>query len=198
MVTPLIRLATVDDAPSVAEIYRPIVESTAISFETIAPSADEMRHRIEETSSSHPWIVCECDGVVVGYAYAARHRARAAYQWSVDTSVYVAGTFRRRGIGQGLYSSLFAVLSAQGFANAFAGIALPSPASVALHERVGFTPVGIYRNVGYKLGAWHDVGWWQRPLNRDAEPSAIRGLNQIRESRNFESLLATGVTVIRD
>lgn len=198
MAAPLIRMATVDDASDIAEIYRPLVEFTAISFETVAPDADEMRHRIHEIPGSHPWLVCERDGVVAGYAYASRHRVRAAYQWSVDTSVYVDDRFRRRGIGHGLYLSLFAVLTAQGYANAFAGIALPSPASVALHERVGFTPVGVYRRVGYKLGAWHDVGWWQRPLGRrDAGPLPISGIDDVRGSAGFESLLATGSTVIR-
>jgi phosphinothricin acetyltransferase len=198
MVTSLIRMATVDDAAAIAAIYRPIVESTAISFEVVAPDVDEMRRRIEEVTASHPWLVCERDGIVAGYAYGAKHRARAAYQWSVDTSVYVDERFRRRGIGEAVYLSLFAVLTAQGYANAFAGITLPSPASVGLHERVGFTPVGIYRRAGYKLGAWHDVGWWQRPLDRRAaEPSAIRALDDLRRDDAFDALLASGVTVIR-
>lgn len=199
MVASLIRMATVDDASAIAEIYRPIVESTAISFETVAPHADEMRQRIQDVLAAHPWLVYERDGVVAGYVYASKHRARAAYEWSVDTSVYVDERFRRRCIGHGLYLSLFAVLIAQGYANAFAGITLPSPASVALHERVGFTPVGVYRRVGYKLGAWHDVGWWQRPLEGpNAEPSSIRGLKDVHHGRDFDALLATGLAVIRD
>lgn len=199
MVASLIRMATRDDASAIAEIYRPIVESTAISFETVAPDAGEMRRRIQEVLNSHPWLVCERDGVVIGYAYGSKHRARAAYGWSVDTSVYIDDRFRRRGIGHALYLSLFAVMSAQGYANAFAGITLPGPASVALHERVGFTPVGVFRRAGYKLGAWHDVGWWQRSLKRsDEEPSSIRGLNDVKRGREFEALLATGSAVIRD
>lgn len=199
MVASLIRVATAHDASAIAEIYRPIVESTAISFETVAPDADEMRQRIQEVLDSHPWLVCERDGVVAGYAYASRHSGRAAYQWSVDTSVYVDDRFRRRGIGRALYLSLFAVLSEQGYANAFAGIALPNPASVALHEQVGFAHIGVYRRVGYKLGAWHDVGWWQRPLDvRNVQPSSIRNLPDIQQRCDFEALLATGVAVIRD
>jgi L-amino acid N-acyltransferase YncA len=199
MVTPLIRLATVNDAPAIAAIYRPIVESTPISFETVAPDADEMRRRIQEVLGSHVWLVCEREGAVAGYAYASSHRARAAYQWSVDTSVYVDDAFRRRGIGHALYLSLFAVLTVQGYANAFAGITLPSAASVGLHERAGFTPLGVYRRVGYKLGAWHDVGWWQRSLDlRDEEPPAIGGLRDVQRRRDFDALLATGLTVIRD
>ena len=199
MVTPLIRPATVNDAPAIAAIYRPIVESTPISFETVAPDADEMRRRIQEVLGSHVWLVCERDGVVAGYAYASAHRARAAYRWSVDTSVYVDDAFRRRGIGHALYLSLLAVLTAQGYANAFAGITLPGPASVGLHERAGFTPLGVYRRVGYKLGAWHDVGWWQRSLDlRDDEPPAIRGLREVQRRNDFDALLATGLAVIRD
>ena len=199
MVASVIRMATVDDASAIAAIYRPVVESTFISFETVAPSTDEMRQRIQEVLASHPWLVCENDGVVAGYAYASKHRARAAYQWSVDTSVYVDERIRRRGIGHGLYLSLFAVLTAQGYANAFAGITLPNPASVALHERVGYTPVGVYGRVGYKLGAWHDVGWWQRSLARsDAEPSPVRGLSDAEHRKGFEPLLATGLSVIRE
>jgi L-amino acid N-acyltransferase YncA len=198
MVASLIRMATVNDAAAVAEIYRPIVESTAISFETVAPDADEIRQRIQNILDSHPWLVCERDGVVVGYAYASKHRSRAAYQWSVDTSVYVDDRFRRQGIGHGLYLSLLAILREQGYANAFAGIALPSPASVALHERVGFTPIGVYRRVGYKLGAWHDVGWWQRPLERaDQPPSSIRGLKGLQHRQDFKALLAAGLGVVR-
>lgn len=195
MVQSLIRLATANDAPAIAEIYRPIVESTAISFETVAPDADEMRRRIENLSGLFPWLVCESDGVIAGYVYASRHRERAAYRWSVDTSVYVDDRFRRRGIGHALYLSLFAVLNAQGYANAFAGITLPSPASVGLHEHLGFTSVGVYRRVGYKLGAWHDVGWWQRPLGPvDIAPSTIRSLQDVRNSPEWEALLKRGLT----
>ena len=199
MVTSLIRLATAHDAPAIAEIYRPIVESTAISFETHAPDADEMCRRIENISGSYPWLVCERDGVVAGYVYASKHRERAAYRWSVDTSVYVDDRFRRRRIGHALYLSLFAVLNAQGYANAFAGITLPSPASVGLHQHVGFTPIGVYRRVGYKLGAWHDVGWWQRSLEPpDEEPFSIRGLSEVQQRKEFVALLATGLAVLRD
>jgi len=195
----LIRLATDDDAAAVADIYGPIVEGTAISFESEPPDAAEISRRIRDTLVAYPWLVLERNGDVVGYAYASRHRVRAAYQWSVDTSAYVDEKFRRRGVGQALYLSLLAVLEAQGFVNAFAGIALPNPASVRLHERVGFTPLGVYRGVGYKLGAWRDVGWWQRPLGPvDAVPSATRSLEDLRRSGQWESLLACGLAVVRD
>lgn len=112
-------------------------------------------------------------GEVQGYAYAGRHRERAAYQWAVDTSVYVRADARGRGVGRALYAALFDQLVALGYFQAFAGIALPNAGSVALHESVGFAPLGVYRNVGYKFGAWHDVGWWQKSLQPlRAEPAA--------------------------
>ena len=160
----LIRLASEQDAASIAAIYRPIVSATTISFETEAPSDQEIRQRIRDTVVSHPWLVFERDGAVIGYAYASRHRARAAYQWSVDMSAYVDERFRRLGVGHALYLSLLAILRAQGFANAYAGIALPNPASVALHEKLGFVLTGTYRQTGFKLGQWLDVGHWQRDL----------------------------------
>lgn len=194
----IIRLAFAEDARAIARIYRPVVESTVISFETTPPDEQEIRGRVAETLKRYPWLVLERTGEVVGFAYASAHRTRAAYQWSVDTSAYVDERYRRQGIGHGLYLSLLAILSAQGFINAYAGIALPNPSSVALHERVGFKAIGIYRKVGYKLGAWRDVGWWQRALrSHDAPPPNIRGLDALQESEEWESLLMSGMSVVR-
>jgi L-amino acid N-acyltransferase YncA len=179
-----IRLASEDDAGAIAAIYRPYVEATPISFETVPPDEPEMRRRIAETLVQYPWLVYEAGGHVAGFAYAAKHRVRAAYQWSVDTAVYVDGTRHRSGIGRSLYASLFPILSAQGFFNAYAGITLPNAGSVGLHESVGFTPVGVYREVGYKLGAWHDVGWWQLTLReRTDEPPPPTALAAILKTR---------------
>ena len=184
-----IRLAQGQDAEAIAGIYRPFVEATAISFETEAPGREEMARRIAETMESYPWLVCEIGGGVVGYAYATQHRVRAAYRWSVDTSVYVGQEHRRSGVGRGLYTSLFGILAAQGFFNAYAGITLPNPASVALHESIGFKAVGVYQRVGYKLGAWHDVGWWQLRLNsNDLSPGEPRDLASVRRDPAWESL----------
>ena len=193
-----IRLAAEADAADIANIYRPIVEATTISFETTPPDEAEMRRRITDTLTSYPWLVSESDGRVAGYAYATKHRVRSAYQWSVDTSVYVHPDFQRRGIGQALYRSLFAILTAQGLFNAYAGIALPNPASVALHERVGFRPIGVYKNVGYKLGAWRDVGWWQLGLNDpDREPAAPLVLAAVRDRMDWPTLMAAGSEAMR-
>jgi phosphinothricin acetyltransferase len=116
----------------------------------------------------------------------------------VNTSVYVDAAFRRSGVGQGLYLSLFAILAAQGHFNAYAGITLPNPGSVGLHERMGFEPVGVYRNVGFKLGAWHDVGWWQLALrSREASPRAPLDLDEVRTRGGWDALLSRGAPAIR-
>ncbi len=157
----LIRLACADDARAIQAIYAPVVGYTPISFETTPPSIEEMRQRVEQTLKSFPWLVYEDAGEVLGYAYASQHHIRAAYQWSVDVSVYIHERCRRQGVGRKLYTVLFKLLREQGFYNVYAGITLPNPASVALHETMGMQPLGVYQKVGYKLGAWYDVGWWQ-------------------------------------
>jgi L-amino acid N-acyltransferase YncA len=194
-----IRLVTAQDAAGIAEIYRPIVASTPISFEVEPPDQREVQKRIQETLPAWPWLVCEHAGRVAAYAYATRHRARAAYQWSVDTSVYVHFDFRRRGIGQGLYVSLIEILKAQGYFRAYAGIALPNPGSVRLHESVGFQPIGVYRNVGHKLGAWHDVGWWELALQLSVpEPPPPISVTQLQAEPSWPRMLAAGTAHIRE
>lgn len=196
--TAKIRLATPDDAPGVQAIFAPIVRETAISFELEPPTVEAMRQRIAETLEQRPWLVCERRGDILGYVYASQHRTRAAYQWSVDVSVYVQASARRLGVGRALYRSLLALLPLQGFYRAHAGITLPNPASVALHESLGFSPVGVYRAVGYKLGAWHDVGWWQRTLQEPVSPPApLLDLRRVCDSPASQAALATGVPLLR-
>jgi L-amino acid N-acyltransferase YncA len=139
------------------------VTDSWISFELEAPDAAEMTRRIGEYSASHAWLVAEVDGALAGYAYGSPHRSRAAYASSCDVAVYVDPALSRRGIGRTLYAVLLPLLARQYHA-AFAGIALPNDASIGLHEAMGFTPVGIYREAGWKMGGWRDVGWWQRLL----------------------------------
>jgi L-amino acid N-acyltransferase YncA len=176
-----IRLALATDAPAIAAIYAPYCESVAVSFETVAPSAEEMARRIAAIGGQWPWLVLEEDGRVTGYAYATRHRERAAYAWSVDTAVYISSAHRRRGVGRALYMTLFDVLRRQGYFKACAGITLPNPASVGLHEAVGFKLIGVYRGIGYKLGSWHDVAWYETELQPEIanppEPRAISDLH---------------------
>lgn len=158
---PIIRLASAADATAIAAIYAEYVRDTVITFEIEpAPDAAEFGRRLAAVGQRWPWLVAEDAGRVLGYAYAGEHRSRAAYRWDVDAGIYLAPAAHRRGLGRRLYGALFALLRLQGYYNAYAGITLPNAASVGLHEAVGFVPVGIYREVGYKHGAWHDVGWW--------------------------------------
>ena len=192
-----IRLASELDAEALAGIYAPFVEQAATSFETIPPGPDEMLRRVVETTTLYPWLVCE-SGEVVGYAYATQHKARAAYRWSVDTSVYVATSHHRRGIGRGVYASLFEVLRAQGFFNAYAGVTLPNAASVGLHEAVGFRKLGVYERVGYKLGRWHDVGWWQLGLQpHHGNPDEPHPLVSVQARPDWERVVRSGERLIR-
>lgn len=140
------------------------MRNTWISFELDPPTPEEMAGRIADYGASHAWLVAEVEGVVAGYTYGSAHRTRAAYANSCDVAVYVDPAHARRGIGRALYAVLLPLLKRKGSHAAFAGIALPNEASIGLHEAMGFTPVGIYREVGWKLGGWRDVGWWQRLL----------------------------------
>lgn len=192
-----IRLATSNDAMGILAIYVPIVRETAISFEVTPPDINEMRQRIENTLGRFPWLVCADGARILGYAYAHRHRDRAAYQWSVDVSVYVNAQARRSGIGRSLYTSLLNLLDLQGFYNAYAGINLPNPASIGLHEAMAFRLVGIYQSVGYKLGKWHDVGWWHRALRTpQVPPDPPVEFKRIQGAPEYERALASGRTLL--
>lgn len=172
-----IRPARLDDAAEMLEIYRPYVLSTAISFEIEPPSLQEFRGRISENIEKFPWAVCELAGQVVGYAYAGAYKSRCAYAWSVETTVYVHQEFRGQGIGKDLYCRLLATLKRQGAMNVIAGIALPNQASVGIHESLGFEKVAQFKDVGFKLGKWWDVGYWQLQLQKPAEPKALRSFH---------------------
>jgi phosphinothricin acetyltransferase len=152
------------DGAGCAAVYAPYVRDGVASFEERVPSAEELARRIELISRTHPWLVAEDDAELAGYAYAAPHRERAAYRWAADVAVYVAPHRRRQGIGRALYGALLPLLVRQGLRIVCAGITLPNEASVALHEAFGMQPVGVYRRIGWKFGAWHDVGWWQGEL----------------------------------
>jgi len=161
------------DAAACAAIYAPFVERTAVSFEEVAPSAADFAAKIAQLSATHPYLVCERAGAIAGFAYGAPHRERAAYRWAADVSVYVDPASHRRGVGRALYEALVERLRAQRFQIACAGITLPNDASVGLHESLGFELVGVYRRIGWKAGAWRDVGWWQLrllPPHDDASP----------------------------
>jgi L-amino acid N-acyltransferase YncA len=169
---PVVRPATAGDAEACAAIYAPYVADTAVSFETEPPAAGEMARRIAAASDRHAWLVLEDDGRVVGYAYGTPHQTRAAYRWACEVSVYLEAGRRRTGGGRALYEALLARLTERGFRMAIAGMTLPNDASAGLHRAMGFEPVGTYRRIGYKHGAWHDVAWVQRPLSREPDPPA--------------------------
>jgi L-amino acid N-acyltransferase YncA len=152
------------DAAACVAIYAPYVESGATSFEEEPPSAGRFAERIACLAATYPWLVAERDDEAVGFSYACPHRARPAYRWAVEVSVYVAAGEHRRGTGRALYLELIERLRKQRFHVACAGITLPNEASVTLHESLGFTSVGVYRRIGWKDGAWRDVGWWQLEL----------------------------------
>jgi L-amino acid N-acyltransferase YncA len=160
----VIRAATSSDAGRCAEIYRPFVTDSWVSFELDPPGEAEMAKRIADHGSTHGWLVFETNGEIAGYAYGSPHRTREAYRSSCDVAVYVDPAFARQGIGRALYSALLSELKEQGFHAAYAGIALPNDGSIGLHEAMGFAPVGIYKEVGWKMDGWRDVGWWQRLL----------------------------------
>jgi L-amino acid N-acyltransferase YncA len=165
-----IRSVEIADAKAVSSIYAPFVSERATSFEKEPPDAPAMEQRIRELTEQYPWLVFEADDEVLGYAYASPHRARHAYQWCVDVSVYIHESAHRCGVGRALYLSLFEILRRQGYVNAYAGITLPNPASVGLHESLGFVPVGVYSRIGFKFGKWHDVTWLQLRLLEVAVP----------------------------
>ncbi len=187
-----VRQATPADAAAIARIYAPFCTSTSITFETEAVSPEAMAHRMLMLGDKYPWLVMDLDGDVAGYAYAAPHHERAAFRWAANVSVYISDPHRRSGIGRELYESLLCVLRLQGFIHAIAGVTLPNEPSVGLHQTLGFKLIGQYPQIGYKLGAWRDVGWWQKPLvdplpNTPSEPRLMSDV--VRDTR-FAAILS--------
>jgi len=168
----MIRDASDQDGRACAAIYAPYVTDTAITFELNPPSADEMAQRIAAAQCRHAWLVLDVDARVVGYAYGTPYKARPAYRWSCEVSVYLELGRRRTGGGRALYTALFDRLAARGYRTLVAGMTLPNDASVGLHHAMGFEPVGTYRRVGWKQGRWHDVAWTQRMLAAGQDPPA--------------------------
>lgn len=192
-----VRRATGDDAEAIRSIYAPIVRETAISFEEGPLPTNEIHRRIEDSDDRYLWLVCEYAGEVRGFAKAGPHKSREGYRWTVEVSVYVHEDNRHCGVGRGLYESLLEILTVQGYCIAVAAIALPNPASVGLHESLGFERVGVFREVGYKHGEWHDVGLWQRSLGtRPSEPDPPKALSEIEGSTDWETACSKGNAAI--
>jgi phosphinothricin acetyltransferase len=194
----LIRLVSADDAEEIRAIYAPYVRESAISFERTPPTVEDIRQRILDIEDSHPWLVCEHEGRVVGYAYAGSHRTREAYQWSVESSVYVHNDCHRSGIARGLYTSLLDVLNLQGYQNVYAGTTLPNPASAGFHEAMGFELIGVYENVGAKNGEWHDVEWRQLSLgDHPSSPAPPLSISEAQERERWDEALSAGAPAIQ-
>ena len=192
----MIRSATTDDTGPILKIYAPYIENTSYTFETEVPTVDSFKERISSYLKNWPWLVCELDGVIAGYAYGTRHRERVAYQWSIESSVYVHDDYQRMGVARALYTALINILKLQGFRNLYAVINLPNDKSVSFHEKLGFEYFATYKNVGYKLGRWKNVGWWQLQLNEyslEPEPPmnfSTLDITKIREiCKESETLL---------
>ena len=189
-----IRAANAGDGAAVAAIYGPYCDSTVISFEETAPTADEMARRIASIGATRPWIVLEDEGDIIGYAYASPHNERPAYRWSVSTAIYVGREHHRCGAGRALYTTLLALLRALGYRQATAGITLPNPASVGLHSAFGFAPVGVYRDIGYKMGGWHDVGWYQAEIQpASADPENPRAISELADTSAWQDAVRLGL-----
>ena len=192
----IILLASNEDAGQMLDIDAPIMRNTAISFELEPPRVGEFKSRVAEYLEFAPWLLGESEGGVLGYAYAGRHRSREAYQWSVEVSVYVAENQHRRGVGRALYTSLVECLRLQGFFHAYAGITLPNPASVGLHKSLGFQPVGVYIDVGYKLGQWHTVGWLELILQDQSPPAPLIGLMDVVDTVAWQRAIDSGAALL--
>lgn len=184
-----IRLLESSDNEACREIYRPYIEESIISFEYEVPSLSEFSNRIAAICSSYPWLVCTYNGQVIGYAYASKHRDRTAYQWAAEVTVYIDSAHHRKGIARVLYQALFQLLRLQGYYTVYAGISLPNEKSVGFHRSMGFDTVGIYKNVGYKFGAWHNTVWMQLTLSElHPNPSEPKPLDAIKPLPSFTDI----------
>jgi len=174
-----IRHVELKDASAILDIYKPYIETTSITFETNTPSVEDFTARIKTNTEKYPWLVAEDEGKIIGYAYASKHRDRDAYQWCVESSVYVLEQYHHSGIASQLYLQLFELLTQSGFINVYAGITLPNPKSFSFHKKRGFEEIGVYRNIGYKSGKWHDVVWMVKVINDHiTDPSAPKKFNK--------------------
>lgn len=168
-----VREASLQDVPAILEIYRPYIIETPITYETEVPSLGDFQKRFLEITQKYPWIVCEKDHRVIGYAYVNSFKGRQAYDWTVESTVYVDQDYRGQGVGFALYQRLIEICKELGFVSMIGGISLPNPPSVALHERMGFLQVAHLKNLGYKLGQWWDVGYWQLELAQPAPKNPV-------------------------
>lgn len=193
-----IRLATPKDGEAILHIYKWYIENTAITFETAVPTVEAFEKRIENILAGFPWLVCEVDDVVAGYAYASKHGERAAYQWSADLSIYVDERYHRRHIARALYQALEELLRLQGYYTVWAGVTTPNPKSEAFHTAYGFEPVGVFENVGYKLGQWRGVKWFRYVLTEyGEEPAAPKPFPEVKDAEVLGEILRAAEELIK-
>ena len=192
-----IRFATVEDAEAILEVYKKYIENTRVTFEIEVPTVEAFRERMERITARFPWIVCEIFGKIVGYAYGSRHGERAAYRWSADLSVYIDESYHRYGLGTALYTALLEILRRQGYFTVYAGVSTPNPKSEAFHTAFGFRNLGEFKNVGYKLGGWCGVSWYELVLKEYVpEPEEPKSIGELRLKENFDEIFITAGQLI--
>lgn len=195
--TVIIRPALLSDAADMLEIYTPYVLYTTASFEYVPPSQEEFAGRVEQYSQKFPWLLCEIGGIPVGYAYASPHKTRAAYQWTCEVSVYVREEYHRKRVASALYTALFDILKSQRIYIAYAGITHPNSRSRAFHERLGFEEIAVYRNTGYKFGAWHGVSWFEKVLLAPQQPPGrVLSMDEL-SAKKLEDIFTRAVRIIK-
>lgn len=185
-----IRLITPDDAEAALNVYAPYVLHTSATFEYEVPAVESFRKKIEKITAQYPWLVCECDGEIAGYAYGSIHRDRTAYQWSPEATVYLSEKYHRRGIARVLYSALFEMLKMQGYFNAFAGVLATNEKSVEFHRAMGFEDIGLFKNIGFKLSEWHTNLWMQYEIQKPIpNPPLPIPIGMILKTKNFKEIM---------
>ncbi len=193
-----IRLATIEDSDSLLAIYAPYIANTAITFEYQIPSKMEFRERVANIRKEYPWLVCEINNQIVGYAYASRFREREAYKWSVSLSIYINQNYHGKGIGKALYYALLELLKLQGYYNAYVTITLPNIKSESFHEAIGFKEIGVYHKAGYKLGAWHDIKGYELKINEHIQsPVEPKSINEISNTGEFKAIIEKAEQMIK-
>ena len=185
-----IRLINTGDIAGALAVYTPFVLNTAITFEYYVPTLDEFTTKVETITNGYPWLVYLHNGKVKGYAYGSIHRSKTAYQWSPESTIYLSSEAQGNGIGRILYETLFSLMRLQGYINVFAGVSLPNEQSESFQKSLGFEEIGVFKNIGYKLGKWHDTRWFQLHLaGHFDEPGQLKTITEIENEPAFQKIL---------
>lgn len=178
-----IRFATADDSTDLLRIYNQYIDTT-ITFEYVLPTEEEFAKRISDVSKNYPYLICEENGEVVGYAYAHRHMVREAYQWNAELTIYLDKSYRSKGLGKKMYNILIEILKLQGIKTVYSSVTVSNEKSKKLHESLGFSSIGIYQNAGYKCGKWNDVQWFEKSIGSyDLEPVPFISISKISKEK---------------